>query len=733
MGNTQSHRQPIYTITPSIARHLMDIEAARVAVENTPLSPAVQAELNRKAHIRSTHFSTRIEGNRLTLQEAEEVISNRRRQFHGRERDVAEVQNYWNALIRVEEWAGKLRPVTEDTIRRIHAIVMSGSRAKPLPYRDGQNVVRDSVTGGIIYLPPEAPDVPGLMREMAAWINAAEKNRVPAVIVAALAHYQFVTIHPYYDGNGRTARLLATFILHRGGYGLNGLFSLEEYHARDLGAYYGALAVGGHHNYYMGRADADLTAWLEYFVSTLASVFSAARQEAAGGARNGIPVEPEELRKLDHRARVVIGLFARQETIRSSDVAQALAVSERMARVLLNEWVGAGWLVVADPSKRARCYSLSTEYKRIIRVILSGAKNLAQKSRFFAPLRMTVEDGMAIKTIEELENILSEPTPGVIDTLGRLEGDIMLLGAGGKMGPTLARMARRASDAAGVKRRVIAASIFPYQQDKIGLERAGVETIDCDFFDRAQLNALPDAPNVVFMVGMKFGSSGAEGLTWAINAFLPGLVCMKYRSSRMVIFSSGNVYEFVPADSGGSSETSPIGPVGEYAMSVLGRERVFQHFSGANGIPMSIIRLNYAVELRYGVLTDIARQVYEGRPISVTTGRVNVIWQADANAMTLRAFDRAAVPPFILNVSGPEFVSVREVAEQFGEMMGRKPIFEGNEAPDALLSDGSLGYSLYGRPKVDVKQMMEWIAGWITSGGESLGKPTHFETRDGRF
>lgn len=364
MTGNQSQWQPKYSITPSIARNLMDIEAARVVVESTPLPPAVQAELTRRARIRATHYSTRIEGNRLTLQEAEEVISDRRRQFHGRERDVAEVQNYWNALIRVEEWASKAKPVTEDAIRRIHAIVMNGSRSKPMPYRDGQNVIRDSATGGIIYLPPEAADVPGLMREMVAWINAAEREQVPAVIIAALAHYQFATIHPYYDGNGRTARLLATFILHRSGYGLNGLFSLEEYHSRDLNAYYGALDVGGHHNYYMGRADADLTDWLEYFVTILASVFSAAKDEAVRCAENGVPTEPEELRKLDHRSRVVITLFARQETITSSDVAQALGLSDRMARVLLKEWVDAGWLVVADPSRRARRYALAAEYRQ---------------------------------------------------------------------------------------------------------------------------------------------------------------------------------------------------------------------------------------------------------------------------------------------------------------------------------------------------------------------------------
>jgi len=358
--------QPRYAITPSIARHLMDIEAARAVVENTALPLRVQAELTRKARIRATHFSTRIEGNRLTLQEAEEVISNRRRRFHGRERDVAEVQNYWNALIRVEEWALKARPITEDFIRRIHAIVMSGSRAKPAAYRDGQNVVRDSVTGAIIYLPPEARDVPALMRSLVAWINAAEIQQVPWVIIAALAHYQFVTIHHYYDGNGRTARLLATLILHGSGYGLNGLFSAEEYHSRDLGAYYGALDVGEHHNYYVGRAEADLTGWLEYFAGTLALVFRAAQDEAIAYARRGITAEPEELRQLDHRARVVIALFTRRQTIAASDVAQALGLSDRMARVLVRQWVEAGWLIVANTSKRALSYALSPEYRQYV-------------------------------------------------------------------------------------------------------------------------------------------------------------------------------------------------------------------------------------------------------------------------------------------------------------------------------------------------------------------------------
>lgn len=359
--------QPRYTITPAIARHLMDIEAARVVVESTPLPPVVEAELSRRARLRSTHYSTRIEGNRLTLQEADEVVSRRRRDFHGRERDVAEVRNYWNALVRVEDWARRNKPLTEDTIRRIHAIVMNGSRAKPLPYRDGQNAIRDSVSGRLVYMPPEARDVPALMSQLTEWIQRAKNEQVPTVMLAGLAHYQFVTIHPYYDGNGRTSRLLATFILHAGGYGLNGLFSLEEYHARDLDAYYSALDVGEHHNYYMGRTEADLTGWVDYFVSTLSTVFTAAKEEAQRYADQGMPAEPEELRKLDHRARVVVALFASREVIRASDVALALGLSDRMARVLMQQWVNDGWLVVADLSRRGRSYLLAADYRRFVR------------------------------------------------------------------------------------------------------------------------------------------------------------------------------------------------------------------------------------------------------------------------------------------------------------------------------------------------------------------------------
>ncbi len=350
--------KPKYEITNSIANALTRIEAARVVVETASLPPWALAELSRQARIRATHYSTRIEGNRLTLEEAGEAITARRRVFHGRERDVAEVRNYWDALTRVEEWAARRRPITEDLIKRIAGTVINGKRSGPAAYRDGQNVIRDSSTGGIVYMPPEASDVPGLMAEMVRWIRQSEAARSPVVLVAALAHYQFVTIHPYYDGNGRTARLLATFILHTGGYGLGGILSLEEYHSRDIEAYYSALEVGGHHNYYMGRNNADLTSWIEYFVETLSTALEAVKKEALKYSGSTLVSEPEELRRLDYRAKTVLALFARQEQITSVDVAVALGLSERMARISLSEWVSDGWIVVTNPSRRSRRYGL---------------------------------------------------------------------------------------------------------------------------------------------------------------------------------------------------------------------------------------------------------------------------------------------------------------------------------------------------------------------------------------
>ena len=360
------HWTPKYTLTQKIVAALMEIEAAKVLVANTPLTPAVEAELRHRARVRSTHYSTRIEGNRLTLAQAEQVVKGEKIHFHGRARDVNEVRNYWNALLKVEEWASRKAPFTEELIKRLHALVEKGLRAKPSGYRREQNVIRDSDTGRIVYLPPESKDVPKLMSAFVSWVNWAGKAKIPAAIIAGLAHYQFVTIHPYYDGNGRTARLLATFLLQRASYGLNGFLSIEEHHARDLDGSYRSLAAHKHHNYYEGRAEADLTSWLDYFLVLLAGVFQAAKEEALQLAKEGVPAEPEYLRRLDRRARTVLSLFTKQDQITNSDVARSLGLSDRMSRVLCQKWVKEGWMLAANKSNRSRAYKLSEKYRQYI-------------------------------------------------------------------------------------------------------------------------------------------------------------------------------------------------------------------------------------------------------------------------------------------------------------------------------------------------------------------------------
>lgn len=362
----QAQWMPNYQITPAIANALMKIEAARAVVAHTPLPLAIEARLRERARLRSTHFSTYIEGNRLTLAETQQVVDHREVTFHGRERDIAEVRNYWHALLRVEEWAAKGQALSEDFIRRLHALVEYGARAKPTPYRDGQNAIRDSLSGALVYLPPEASDVPVLMAQLIDWVEQAETSEVPVPLIAALVHYQFVTIHPYYDGNGRSARLLATFLLQRGGYDLHGFFSLEEHHARDLDAYYRALVTHQHHNYYMGRAAVELTSWLEYFTGLLAHVFSLAQEEALACAREGLPAEPEALRRLDQRARTVLALFARHNEITTAMVAAALGLSPRMARTLITGWVDDGWLQPVSMAKKNRVYQLTALYRQFV-------------------------------------------------------------------------------------------------------------------------------------------------------------------------------------------------------------------------------------------------------------------------------------------------------------------------------------------------------------------------------
>jgi len=357
---------PVYTITAPIARSLMEIEAAKVMVEKTPLPLAVVNAIRHRARIRSTHYSTQIEGNRLTLKEARDIVEKKKARFHGRERDVNEVRHYWDALLKAEDQASRQAEFTEDLVMRLHGIIEKGSRARPTPYRDGQNVIRDSRSGRIVYLPPEAHDVPLLMGEMVRWVHGARREKIPVPLVAALVHYQFVTFHPYYDGNGRTARLLSTFILQRDGYGLNGFFSLEEYHAHDLNRYYTVLASHTHHNYYEGRAHADITPWIDYFTSLLAKVYRDVKDEALEHAAESVAKEPEEIRRLDHRARRVLSLFAGKERVTTMDMADVLGLSSRMVRVLVQRWVKEGWLVMASTANRSRAYTLSAIYRQFI-------------------------------------------------------------------------------------------------------------------------------------------------------------------------------------------------------------------------------------------------------------------------------------------------------------------------------------------------------------------------------
>jgi nucleoside-diphosphate-sugar epimerase len=338
-----------------------------------------------------------------------------------------------------------------------------------------------------------------------------------------------------------------------------------------------------------------------------------------------------------------------------------------------------------------------------------------------------------IRTVEELEDLLSEPSTGAIESIGRLDSDLMLLGVGGKMGPTLARMALRASQLAGIKRRIIGVSRFTQRTLEDQLQEQGIETISCDLLDSKQVQELPLVPNIIFMTGMKFGSQDQQALTWAMNTHIPALIAQRFSQSKIVAFSTGNVYGLSSIESGGSLETDLLAPVGEYAMSCVGRERIFEYFSQTNRTPMTILRLNYATELRYGVLGDIARKVYSGEPIDLRMGYFNAIWQGDANAMSLQTFDHVTSPPQILNLAGPELLNVRTVAETFANRFQIPVRFTGIESTDALLNNARLSHRLFGSPRISASQMIDWIAQWVQIGGRSLDKPTHFEVRDGKF
>ncbi len=338
-----------------------------------------------------------------------------------------------------------------------------------------------------------------------------------------------------------------------------------------------------------------------------------------------------------------------------------------------------------------------------------------------------------IRNLEQLEDRLSEPTPEVVQTLHRLEGDLIVLGVAGKMGPSLARMARRASDIAGVRRRIIGVARFSSPGVEAELQRQGIEPRQCDLLDEDKVQRLPDAPNMLYLAGMKFGATRNEPLTWAMNTFLPAMVGRKYARSRIVAFSTGNVYGLVPPGSGGSVETDLPAPLGEYAISCLGRERMFEYFSHTLGTNVALLRLNYACDLRYGVLVDLAHKILAGTPVDLGMGWFNTLWQGDANAMTLRCFDHVATPPLVLNLTGPEVLSVRESCEQLGRLLGRQPVFSGTESPTALLSNARRAFGLLGGPRVSADQLLAWVAAWVRQGGPTLNRPTHFESRDGRF
>ncbi len=351
---------PTFRITPAITKALMEIEACRQAVMALPIDVTMLKSLRETARVAATHYSTQIEGNRLTEPQVRDVLGGAH--FPGRERDEAEVRNYYRALEWVEARAGRAAPLAEGDIRRVHGLAFHG-RNRGSAYRDGQNVIRETGSGRIVYLPPEAADVPRLMAELVGWVNAeTQRGELPAPIVAALAHYQLATIHPWYDGNGRTARLLATLILHRASYGLKGIYSLDEHYARDLRAYYGALTVGPSHNYYEGRAAADLTNFIAYFCRGMAEAFAKARAAAEAARTRAGSDQAERLRQLDPRRRRLLELFRAKDTATAADIAEHLGLGHRTVVALARTLVADGFLELADPSRRNRAYRLGAAY-----------------------------------------------------------------------------------------------------------------------------------------------------------------------------------------------------------------------------------------------------------------------------------------------------------------------------------------------------------------------------------
>lgn len=333
----------------------------------------------------------------------------------------------------------------------------------------------------------------------------------------------------------------------------------------------------------------------------------------------------------------------------------------------------------------------------------------------------------------QLEELLSRPSAELIDFFKTLEGDIIFLGIAGKIGPSIARMAKRACEEAGVKKRIIGVSRFSNEQEKKQIESFGIETIRGDLLEPDFIKILPEVKNVIFLAGMKFGAEGNLSLTWAMNTYVPAQVAEHYKSSRIVAFSTGCVYPLVKIESGGSLESDSPVTIGEYAQSCLGRERMFEYGSTKYGTPVVLIRLNYSVEMRYGVLVDIASKIKKEEPVDLSMGYFNVIWQGDLNATALLSLSHCSSPAKIFNITGPEILSVRQVAIEFGKLLGKTPIFIGEEAPTALLSNAGLAHRLLGAPKVSTGQLIRWIAIWMKYENRLLNKQTHFEVRDGKY
>jgi hypothetical protein len=338
-----------------------------------------------------------------------------------------------------------------------------------------------------------------------------------------------------------------------------------------------------------------------------------------------------------------------------------------------------------------------------------------------------------MQNIDAVYKKILEPSDALVADIAKIDGDIIILGVGGKMGPGLARAAKQAVDKSGVKKKIIGAARFSEPGLQEELNNEGIETYKIDLLNDKELQALPDVKNVIYMAGLKFGTQGNESLTWAMNAYLPGRVAEKYKNSNIVVFSTGNVYPFVPVTSQGATENLSPEPIGEYAQSCLGRDRIFQYFSAKNNTPVLIYRLNYANDVTYGVLVEIAKSVKEKQPIDLTMGTATVIWQGDANEIAIRCLNHCSVPAKILNVTGPEIVSLRWMGEQFGKLFGTIPVFMGEEQPTALLSNAAECFRLFGYPKVTLLQMMELIAEWLSQNGKLLDKPTHFQERKGKF